>query len=359
MRRNNIDHLDVQGLHSGGRLKRAIVYSLAAVLGLFAGGLLYVWLLLGSMGFASIPIINSENNTTVESGASLDINQSVSGIYSPAEYPIKQVKPKSKDVTNILVFGLDERDPDNPGAPSRTDAMIVLSMDRKNKAIKLTSLMRDIEAHIEGREGAEDKLNAAYVHGGIGMLINTINEMFNLDIQHFMKLDFWSAAQFIDAAGGVTIDVTYDELDYVNGGVREQSTLAGISPQLLSDAGTQKLNGMQAISWARIRAIGNDQGRTSRQRTVMMNMIGAFSSQSMTGKLGTITAALPYATTNFSRESLMLFGMGNLQTLKHMAEYRVPEDGMYYTDESNYNIIVDLEVQNPALHEFIYEKVVE
>ena len=359
MKQSNLDHLDVQAPRTAGRFKRTVIYTAAAMAGIFAGGLIYLWLLLGSIGFASVPVFNSESGSLISSGAELDADQSVAGIFSPSEYPIDYVKPMSKDVTNILVFGLDERDPDNPGAPSRTDSMIIMSMDRKNNAIKLTSLMRDIQADIAGREGEADKLNAAYVYGGIGMLINTINEMFELDIQHFMKFDFWSAAKFIDAAGGVNIEVTAEELEYVNAGVREQSVLIGANPELLSSAGPQKLNGMQAISWARIRAIGNDQGRTSRQRTVMMNMLQAFSAQGMTEKLGTVSAALPYATTNFSRESLILFGMSNISSLKHMADYRVPEDEMYFTDESNYNIIVDMDQQRPALHEFIYEKVVE
>lgn len=357
MRNSNIDHLDVRAPRSRGRLKRTIIYLLAAILGLAAGAFIYMWLLLGSMGFAGIPIFNTESSQVVSDGAQLDTNGNVSGIYSPEEYPIHYVKPISKDVTNILVFGLDERDPENPGAPSRSDSMIIMSMDRKNNSIKLTSLMRDIQADIKGREGAADKLNAAYVHGGIGMLINTINEMFELDIQHFMKFDFWSASKFIDAAGGVTIDVSAEELDYVNGSVREQSVLAGVTPQLLTEAGPQKLNGMQAIGWARIRAIGNDYGRTSRQRTVMTNMLSEFANAGMTEKLATVTAALPYATSNFSRESLILFGVKNLQCLGRFAEYRVPEDGFYYTDESNYNMIVDLELQRPALHQFIYEKV--
>ncbi len=359
MRKNNLDHLIVEAPPTGGRLKRFIIYSLAIVLGLFSGALIYLWLLLGSMGFASVPIMNSDSNQMVNSGDRVDVNGLISGIYSPTEYPIHYVKPKSSSVTNILVFGLDERDPSNPSAPSRTDAMIVLSLDRKNNAIKLSSLMRDIQADIKGREGAADKLNAAYVHGGIGMLINTINEMFDLDIQHFMKFDFWSAAQFIDAAGGVTIDVSSEELEYLNASVYEQSNLAGTAPQILAEAGTQKLTGMQAIAWARIRAIGNDQGRTSRQRTVIMSMLSDFSSKGMRQKLATVTAALPYATTNFSREGLIWLGMRSMGCLSNLADYRVPEDEMYYTDESNYNIIVNLEEQVPALHQFIYEKVVE
>lgn len=359
MKQSNIDHLDVQAPRTAGRLKRGVIYTAAALVGIFAGALIYLWLLLGSIGFASVPVFNAESGNLISSGAELDLDQSVAGIYSPSDYPIEYVQPKSKDVTNILVFGLDERDPENPGAPSRTDAMIIMSMDRKNKAIKLTSLMRDIQADIEGREGEADKLNAAYVYGGIGMLINTINGMFDLDIQHFMKFDFWSAANFIDAAGGVNIDVTADELEYVNVGVREQSVLSGKNPELLTSPGLQRLTGMQAISWARIRVIGNDQGRTSRQRTVMMSMIAAFSAQGMTEKLATVTAALPFATSNFSRERLILFGLSNISCLNHMGEYRVPEDDMYYTDESNYNIIVDMDLQKPALHEFIYEKVVE
>lgn len=338
---------------------KALIYILASLLGLGVGAILYIWILLGQMGFASIPIFDTEAGQLEVAGAQLDVNQTIEGIYSPAEYPIHQVAPKSPDVTNILVFGLDERDPDAPYAPSRTDSMIIMSLDRKHKAIKLTSLMRDIEADIRGREGAGDKLNAAYVHGGIGMMINTINEMFDLDIQHFMKFDFWSGEKFIDAAGGVEIEVSEEEVEYVNDSVAEQSSIAGVAPQYLSSGGLQRLTGMQAIAWARIRALGNDQGRTSRQRTVMMSMLGAFAQRSVNEKLATITAALPYATTNFSRESLMLFGLANMGTLDKMAEYRVPEDGMYVTDEDTYNIIVDMEQQIPALHHFIYEYEVE
>lgn len=118
---------------------------------------------------------------------------------------------QEKGITNILLVGTDGRTLDEA---SRSDSMMILTVDANNKKLKLTSLARDTYVDIPGHNKA--KLNAAYAYGGINLLIETIESNFKLDIQDYAIVNFFSFMDIVDTLGGVTVDVRKSELHELN-----------------------------------------------------------------------------------------------------------------------------------------------
>ncbi|MDD2213654.1 MAG: LCP family protein [Oscillospiraceae bacterium] len=334
------------------------------ILGLFLGFSGYIWNMLGKPGFVSVPVISGDETVSgddgTDSGTDLTVGDvegdgGVVKVYAPSDYPIQAVDQMDSQVTNILIFGVDSRGEDD--TTSRSDSMMVMSLNRKTKSVKLTSLMRDTQVTISGYEDEATKLNAAYAYGGVGLMINTINQNYQLDIQKFMMFDFWSAADLIDQVGGIELDITEEELPYVNDNMVEVNRISGLADDdgALAAAGTQTVTGKQAIAWARIRSIGNDQGRTARQRTVVIKMLEKFSAQSLPEKLSTVNEGLGHIETNLTQADMLSLGLKNINLLGNFEQMRIPEDGYYQTNEDNWNMIVDWDSELPRLHDFIFE----
>ena len=166
----------------------------------------------------------------------------------------------SEAVINIALFGIDTREAD--GNTGRSDAMIVLSIDKEHKKIKLTSLARDTRVEVEGY--GYEKLCHAYAYGGAELAIQTINRSFGLDIQDYVTVNFEQLAGIIDALGGVVINVDQDEADVMNSGYIAKPE------DRITQTGDIRLNGAQAVAYSRNRYTGSDVDRQNRQREVLM-----------------------------------------------------------------------------------------
>lgn len=123
-----------------------------------------------------------------------------------------------KGITNILLAGTDGR----PGEKnSRSDAMMILTVDSKNKSLKLTSLNRDTYVDIPGH--GEEKLTHAYAYGGVNLLVETIENNFEIDIQNYAVVDFYSFMDIVDALGGVEVDVHKNEINEINKFIKNET----------------------------------------------------------------------------------------------------------------------------------------
>ena len=173
---------------------------------------------------------------------------------------------KYDDITNIALFGVDTRQ----GESCRSDAIMILTVDRKNNKMKATSLLRDSYVTIQGRKSKE-KLAHAYAYGGPELAIQTINQNFGLNVRDYVTVDFDSMAKVVDAMGGVTIDVQANEIKSTNESIKEYCKYYKETPTYVKKAGVQTLNGMQACGYSRVRYAGNgdDRQRTDRQRRVI------------------------------------------------------------------------------------------
>lgn len=341
---------------------------LTAVLGLAIGAGLFMWQALDRIDYVKLQAVKTNSTegikeyekTREKSDAEKILEMESSGnkmgrvdVAVDPEYPILQTKKKDPEVENILVFGVDSR---ANGEISRADSIIVVTIDKRHNQVKLTSILRDTEISLNNLDGNRAKVNASYAYGGIGMLINTLNSNFDLDISKFVMFDFWSAIGFVDALGGVTLDIAEREVEATNDCIAEAAELSGKNAEdyYLKKAGKQKLNGMQAISWARVRYIDSDFGRTSRQRELMQTILKEFSQRNKLQQASFAVNILGELETNLNKTDLVTTGLAALGALNNIYQYYVPQEGMFEVNYDNWNMIFDPSTQLPALHDFIW-----
>jgi len=166
------------------------------------------------------------------------------------------------DVLDVLVIGVDTRSLEEPG---RSDAMMLLRIDRQTGDLRLASFLRDLYVSIPGY--GKSRLNAAYFYGGEELLKKTLKQNFGIEADRTATVHYPVLAELVDQLDGVELEVTSKELPYLN------SLLAdyGLSP--LKEAGLQRLNGTQALCYSRIRKLDSDFQRTSRQQAVIAAML--------------------------------------------------------------------------------------
>lgn len=170
----------------------------------------------------------------------------------------ENMKPRSeKDILNFLLVGVDNPDSRRNG---RSDTMMILTMDKKNKKIKLTSLMRDTYVFIAGH--GNEKLNHSYAYGGIKLLKETVENSFKIKIDNYVIVDFHDFQAIIDIIGGVEVYVDEKEKEIINKYIEDRE-------EKIEKEGTCNLMGEEALTYARIREIGGCEARTERQREVM------------------------------------------------------------------------------------------
>lgn len=166
------------------------------------------------------------------------------------------------DTKNILLVGVDKRENEDTG---RTDSIMIATIDPKNNNVKLTSILRD--TYVEIPEHGYNKINAAFSIGGVELLSRTLKYNFNITLDNYITIDFFSFQNVIDSIGGVEIDVKPTEVNEINKYIKEVN---GSDSTLLTTSGLQVLNGQKALSYSRIRYVGNsDFERVERQKRVM------------------------------------------------------------------------------------------
>lgn len=171
------------------------------------------------------------------------------------------------DYTNIAIFGVDSRANDLK-KNTRSDAIIIASIHKKTKKVKLMSVYRDTYVHIEGH--GYTKINHAYAYGGPDLAVNTLNLNLDLNIQDFVTVNFSALTNVIDALGGITLNIKEEELEYVNAYTRDVAKINGMKYKYIKSAGRQKVSGVQATGYCRVRyTAGGDYTRAKRQRTVI------------------------------------------------------------------------------------------
>ena len=173
--------------------------------------------------------------------------------------------------TNIALFGLDNRS-EGEYDKGHSDVIMIASINNKTKEVKLVSVYRDTYLSIGNSKFT--KANAAYATGGAKKAVQMLNTNLDLNIKEFACVDWMAVTDAVDALGGVTIEVTDKEVPMINRGVQEMHDTLGTELTFVKKAGTLRLNGVQATSYARIRKLaGNDFMRASRQRIVLEAML--------------------------------------------------------------------------------------
>ena len=263
--------------------------------------------------------------------------------------------PEDKGITNILLFGLDSR---VEGKRSRSDTIIIATLDSKGKKIKLTSLMRDTYVSIPGRE--DNRINAAYAYGGPELAIRTINENYNMNIDKYVTVDFFSLEKVINALGGVEIDIKDYEVNALNNMITSLNNLHNHDSDspYIEGPGRYKLDGRQAVAYARIRNVGNgDFERTDRQRAVLKSLIEESSSLNPVKAHSLLSILLPEVETNLTKTEIIKLGYAGLKSAKNsVEELRLPYEGTYeHKKIKGMAVLVpNMEENREVLHDFIY-----
>ena len=261
---------------------------------------------------------------------------------------------KDKDVYNILLIGTDARDTSDRG---RSDSMILVSINKKTDKIIMTSFLRDIYLSIPDVEST--RLNHAYAYGGPDLLVKTIEENFKIEINKYVQVNFYSFESVVDAVGGVEIEVTDEEVPYINASLYETNEIEGrdYNSGTLSHGGTYKLNGAQALSYARIRYVGTDFGRSERQRTVLTKIFEKMKGMSVTKLSDLLDEILPKVTTNMQKDEIFSFVLNSATYLSYdLEQCRVPADDtwQYLTIRGMSVIGIDFAANIDYLRDNIY-----
>ncbi|EYE89474.1 transcriptional regulator [Fervidicella metallireducens AeB] len=260
-----------------------------------------------------------------------------------------------KEIYNIALFGLDAR---NPDVSSRSDSIIVASVNRKAKNIKITSFMRDLYIPIPGH--GENRINAAYAIDGAKLAVKTINQNFNLDIRDYITVNFEGLEKLVDAIGGVEIYVKKAEIPVLNKYLSELNKLQGNTVADIKKEGLQILNGRQAVAYSRIRYVGNgDYERTERQRRVLNQIYIKIKAQGMSKLPETISKVFPYVETSLSNTQILTLVTDIMGfNLTELEEYRIPVDKTFTPKKIKGMAVLvpDIPKNKELLHKFIYEK---
>lgn len=256
-------------------------------------------------------------------------------------------------VYNILLIGLDLRAGETWNGNS--DSMILASINQETKEITLTSFMRDLYAIIPGVDGPK-KLNYAHAKGGGPLLVQTIEELYKIDIDNYATVNFYDMITIIDSIGGLDIDVTDEEAavankEYVPYLARETGVQAA-DYQLTG--GHVHLNGLQAVAFSRIRYTeGSDYARTERQRRVLSLIFEKLKGLNVVELGAFMDTALPCITHNIDEATMATLLASAPGYLGYtLVTNRVPFDGYYYV--WNEMLVPDFEYTINMLHSQIY-----
>ena len=268
-----------------------------------------------------------------------DPDVSIDTSFNPSDYDKSEVskitlRGNTKDVTNLLLLGIDARTMKGRG---RSDSMIIVTINKKNKTIKLSSLLRDTAVTIPGRDkngdGQDDyaKLNAAYAYGGFNLLSKTIEQNFRLKIDKYVGVNFVVFPIAVDAMGGIDIYMTAKEASKVCAPGQKLEDWERGFKKIGTESKVYHLNGYQALQYSRIRHIDSDFNRTGRQRKVIEQLIVKAKTMSF-GTLNTIlNQVLPQVATNMSGDELMGYALnaGSYANYAIDTSFHLPENGKY------------------------------
>ena len=310
---------------------------------------------------AAIEILDGERDETVDPD-SLDLNENL-----------------PDNVVNILLIGIDGRtaDMDSKNSSQHGDVQIIVSINKDDGTIKLTSVLRDLYVTIPGYK-SRNRINVAYKNGGGQLAMRTMNNLLELNIQHYVVINFYGLASIIDELGGIDIELTKQEAGAINTYLRKHPPKYDNQGKdykrvpLEKENGVQHLDGIQAVMYARLRSIDNDFMRTERQRHLLELLLGKVldGGLDMNKLLGLLETCLPYAETNMSAKDMLNLAMGVLKSdiLTRLSngeplleQNRIPMDGTwkYYTTSGGASVVAfrtdkRLRENIEGIHEFIY-----
>ena len=213
------------------------------------------------------------------------------------------VADELSDYRNIALFGIDSRE-DDYGRGNRSDCIIIASVNKKTNEVKLVSVYRDTYLLLTGR--SLDKVTHAYSYGGAELAVSTLNANLDLNIEEYVTVNFDAVVDAVDALGGIRMEITSDEVKYINNYIDENNRVTGHNSSHITTAGTYNLDGVQALAYSRIRyTAGGDYKRTERMRDVLEAMLNKAKTLSVSELINLVNIMLPKISTNISSNDII------------------------------------------------------
>lgn len=321
------------------RRRRRILFGIEIFLLLILIGGVFIYAKLGKMNFTDLDFSKIGVNTGVSDNNVM------------------------KGYTTIGLIGLDGRD-GTLKSGVRSDTMIIASINNDTKKVKLVSVYRDTYLRIgedsEGN-GQYNKANAAYAKGGPEQFLSMLNTNLDLNVTDFVSVDFQAVAEAVELLGGIDVELKEEEVVHLNNYCVETSKVTGMDYTPLEEkAGVHHLNGVQTVSYARIRyTSGNDFRRAARQREVIYKIVEKAKNSDIATLSKILDKVFPKVYTSFTKAEILQMGMSMMsydiedQTgfpFDHLYGERV-KDAMGGLDVV---LPVTLESNVIKLHEFLY-----
>lgn len=311
------------------------------------------------------------DNVTVETLSEEEINEllgltateEVTETTSPLEtWP--EVK-SDKNITNIMLIGQAAR----AGEDYRlSDSNILVSINRKQKTVTLTSIIRDLCVNIpayDGHKGGYNRINVVYHLGSyytgekidsMKMMEQCIENNFGVKVDHTIEVDFEIAELIVNAFGGVTVELSKEEIEYMqlNYGTHE--------PVWYLQEGENLLDGYTALGYARLRKVGNgDWDRTARQREIISILFNACKGANIMTLMNTLKSMMPLIVTDMTNDEITNLALEILPMMKdlNIQSQTIPFENTWHgTDRDpdgmhDYVIECDLQKNGKMLRESI------
>ncbi len=264
---------------------------------------------------------------------------------------------ESDEFINVLLIGADRR---KTKGSYNSDTMMIATIDKRHGTLKLTSLMRDMLVDIPGH--GYGKLNSAAAKGGVQLLFDTIEANFHIRLTRYVLVDFYMFVDIVDKLGGITINMTAEEISAAN------DCIAGLNRQMgveylwdgfiFAEEGPVLLTGKQALGYSRIRKIDSEFARTSRQYTVLNTILSMFRKASLSKQYDILYDLLPLVETNMTNAEILDAAISALSSSSGGLNYfRLPVEGYFQNGKWNKKFVFFADLPGMAweLHEFIFE----
>lgn len=343
---------------------RATLIALCVVLGLIlavlVAGTVYAEYLLGKVNYvdpeATSPTLSQEQiDALYQPDENLEETEPEETEFIETEplepeetAPPETVPPIKSSNANIKTFLLIGADDSEPNGISRTDSIILCTFNKNNKTITLTSFMRDIYVTIPGYK--KNRINVPYTLGGLPLLKKTLETNFGVVPDGTVIINFDNFIDLIDYVGGIEVELTKKEADYINLQYAGGDTVAGVN----------LLDGWEALFFSRYRGSGaGDLDRTNRQRIVLSTLLNKYKTLGKAELLGVMDDVLPMVTTDMSKEDILGHFLNFFPMLAEaeLVSKRIPIDNAYYLAkrEGMSVVVVDMAKNKKALAETLYE----
>lgn len=257
---------------------------------------------------------------------------------------------KSQDVFNILLLGTDERTPEF-NVNARADSMMIFSINKKKKSAKLVSLERGVGVPIEGRN--PDLLTHTFRYGGANLTLKTVRDCFKVDVEKYVRVNFNTFAQIVDAVGGVDVVLTELEAKALNNEVYTNAVTKNRVHE-----GENHLDGYDALQYSRLRYIDSDWVRIKRQRTVIQAVVNKTKNMNLIELNTFVNKVLPLIQTNLTKSEItsLVVEAPNFMGVE-IEQKTIPEKGTYWgvTGVDGRKMIgVDFKKNSQILKDFLY-----